>query len=164
MKLTQFLLTPVLAIAMIGCNSTPLQVAQRAEDVLTAVITVAAAETPAIPVADQAAYNNFITLAKTLDNQLATCINGVTGMTGTTAKFAACFTAFTAGLFSPTELQELRILNPATQAKVQLYATAIVTGVNVALAFFGSATATSPVIGPAPTTSQLRALRTQVGY
>jgi hypothetical protein len=154
----------LLCASLIGCNSSPLAVANRAEDVLTAVIQVASAETPAIPVSDQPAYTNFVNLAKTLDNQLSVCIAGVSGLTGQGAKFAACFTAFASGLFSPTELQQLRILNPATQNKIQLYATAVVTGLNVALAFFGSTVVSPPAIGTPPTSAQLKELRTQVGY
>lgn len=146
------LLIPMLA----GCNG--LSDAVKAENVITAVLTTAKAEVAIVPAQDRAAYTNFINLGLTLDTQLATCINNVSGLMGKSSQFASCFTVFASGLTSPAELAQLRILSPGTQAKVQLYVTSIVAGINVALAFFNSSAVAPPVIAPAPTSSEMHQL------
>lgn len=161
MKRTRLAIATLLCFSIIGCNAQ--SVALKAENVITAVVTVAKAEEPVIPAADQAIYSNFVNLAMTLDNQLAVCLNGLGSMTKSST-FANCFNTFAMGLLSPTELQQLRLLSPGTQNKTILYVTGIVAGVNVALAAFSNTQIPVPALGVAPTTAQLRDLRAQIGY
>jgi hypothetical protein len=150
----------IIALCLSGCSAQ--SVATRSEDVITAVINVAAAEVAVVPVQDQAAYSGFVNAAKTLDNQLAVCVGGL-GSMSKPAPFAACFNAFAQGLLSPAELSQLRILSPATQAKVQLYVTGILAGVNVVLALVNSSVP-PPAIGAPASAAELQQLRTQIGY
>jgi hypothetical protein len=160
-KLGVLLIVPLLLIS--GCNG--LSAAMKAENVITAVLTIAKAEVAVVPAQDQAIYTNFVNLGITLDGQLASCITSVQGLMGKSSQFAACFTAFATGLTTPAELAQLRLLSAGTQGKVQLYVVAIITGINVALAFFSSTAVSPPTIAATPTSSQdLRALRSQLGY
>lgn len=142
----------LLSFSITGCNG--LSAATKAQNVITAVITVAKAEAPVVPAQDQAAYSNFVNLAISLDGQLAKCITSVSGIMGKSGKFASCFTTFASGLTTPAELAQLRVLNPQTQQKVQLYLTSIVAGVNVALAFFSNSAVPPPVVTPTPTSAK----------
>ena len=141
-----------------GCSSNSLANAQKASNVIGAIIAVAQAETPAIPAQDQAAYTGWVTLLSTFQSQLNTCISAASTSGGKTA-FLGCFNAFASGLNSPAELAQLRILSASTQGKVQLYVVAIITGVNVALQFFGGTPATTPTVGAAPTAAELHQLQ-----
>jgi hypothetical protein len=154
-KVTSALLICVLAMAIgtSGCNS--LSDATRAQNAITAVLQIAKAELPAIPAQDQAAYTNWVNLGISLDTQLGTCITGVSGLMGKGAQFAACFTAFATGFLSPAELAQLRLLNPATQAKVQLYATAAITAVNLAIALWDGTAQPAPVVTTPPASSEM---------
>jgi hypothetical protein len=141
-------------VLLTGCNG--LQTAQRAQSAIQVALNIAAVEENLVPVQDQAIYKNFVTLGNTLNGQLGTCITNVGGIMGKGAKFASCFNTFAQGVLSPTELAQLRLLSPATQARIQLYVTAVVAGVNIAIAAFGGTPATTPVIGSAPSTSELQ--------
>ncbi len=141
------------ALFLAGC--TPGQVASRAQAAINAALQIAAVEVSVVPAADQTAYKGFVALGQSLDAQLATCISNVSGITGKAAKFLSCFNTFAQALLSPTELAQLRILSPATQAKVQLYVTAIVAGINIGIAAFGGTAVTPPAVGAAPTASEL---------
>lgn len=147
-------------LALAGCSAQ--QKALDVYNVLEGIVAVAQAEAPNIPVADQATYNSLVALAGTLDDQLHVCITA----SGTkSAKLLACFNAYAAGLASPTELAQLRILSPATQHKVQLYVTSIVAGVNVAVRFYGGSQVAVPAVAPAPATkAEMRELAQRVGY
>jgi len=151
--LLSLLLAFLLPFGLTGCTGA--QAAQRAEAAITAVLNIAAVEVAVVPVADQAAYKGFIALAQNVNGQLQTCITNVSGITGKGAKFLSCFNTFAQGLLSPTELAQLRILSPATAAKVQLYVTAIVAGVNIAVAAFGGTAVPVPAVGAAPSASEL---------
>lgn len=118
---------------MSSCNATA--TANKAEQIISAVLQTAKVEASAIPPADQAAYNNFVALGLNLDGQLKTCINNVGGIMGKGAKFASCFNTFASSLLSPQELAQLRIISTSAQQKVQLYVTAVVAGVNVIVQF-----------------------------
>lgn len=157
----RFCIVLVAALVLSGCNAA--QVAQDAYKAVEAIVAVAQVEAAAVPAQDRAAYNSFVSLAGTLSDQLNTCIN----TSGTkSAKLLVCFNAYAAGLNSPTELAQLRVLSPASQKKAQLYIVAIVAGVNVALREFGGASAqvTAPVITPAvlPATAELDQLRNEI--
>lgn len=141
-----------------ACNAST--TAEKAYSVVDAILTVAQSEVAIVPQADQAAYTNFVTLGETLNDQLHSCL---TGASNSKPKLLACFNAYAVGLSSPTELTQLRILSPATQKKVQLYLTAIVTGVNVAVAAFGGTQSAPPAITQAPTKAELRQLSIDAG-
>lgn len=156
-----FFLAVTLVFAQ-GCNG--LQEAQRVENVLAGLITLAQSEVSVVPPQDKAIFQNYIALAGTLDGQLKACISGVSGVTGQSKKFLACFNAFATGLTSPAELAQLRLLSPSAQNRVQLYVTAVITGVNVALSYFGGSAATPPTVSTTPPTSaELHDLGLRVG-
>ena len=140
-------------LSTVGCNGA--DTATRAQNAVTAALNIAAAEVSVVPAADQAAYKSFVALGQSLNAQLGTCIAGVSGITGKAGKFLSCFNTFANGLLAPAELAQLRLLNPSTQAKVQLYVTAIVVGVNIAVAAFGGSVVATPSVGPAPASSEL---------
>lgn len=145
----------LLSISMTACSASQ---ANKTEAVIEAIINVAKAETPLIPVADQAAYTNYLTLATTLDSQLGTCIVQASGIMSTSGKISACFTVFAEGLTSPQELALLRVLNANTQSKLQLYIGGIIAAVNVIVAF------TTPQIAPTPASAEeMHGLGLQVG-
>jgi hypothetical protein len=147
-------------VAVAGCNATA--DAQHFESVLNGIIQIAQAEVPALPPADGAILKQWTDLGVTLDAQLRGCIAGNTG--GKTATFLACFNSFAAGIASPAELAQLRILSPASQSKVQLYVTAAILGVNAALVAFKGTAAPVPQVGsaPAPSNAELRGLAKQL--
>jgi len=134
-----------------ACNAQ--QTALKAQAVVSATLKVAAAEETLVPTADQAAFTSWISLGNTLNGQLATCITNVSGLVGKSAKFASCFTTFASGLLSSAELAQLRLLSAGTQAKVQLYVTAIVTGIDIVVAL-----QTPAVAQTQPTPASLHAL------
>lgn len=67
MKRIEMVLFLIAVLVLPGCN--PSTVAQDASNVIGAVLTIAQAETPAIPAQDQAVYNSFLTLGQTLQVQ-----------------------------------------------------------------------------------------------
>lgn len=158
MKRIEMVLFLIAVLVLPGCN--PSTVAQDASNVIGAVLTIAQAETPAIPAQDQAVYNSFLTLGQTLQVQLSTCI---ASSGAAKSKFLACFNAFASGLTSPAELAQLRIMSAGSQSKVQLYATAIIVGINVAIKSFGGTAASTPAISGsgAPSVADLRELAVQ---
>jgi hypothetical protein len=160
-KPTAILVAALLLLLLLpvnGCNSA--SDAVKAQNAITAVIDIAKADAAVIPVADLPVYTNFVNLAITLDGQLASCNNAISGMTGTAAKYVSCFVAFGTGLTTPAELAQLRILSPATQAKVQLIATGIILALNVAIAFYnGNTVLTPPTIGAASSSTELKDIR-----
>lgn len=133
-------------VGMTGCTAST--VAQRAETSISVAVAVAQAEAPLIPVADQAGYNGFVALAVGLNTQLSACVSNASGIMGRSSKFLACFNAFAAGVASPAELAQLRLLSPSVQAKVQVYVAAIVAGVNVAVVALGGKAVASPSVSP----------------
>lgn len=163
-RITMITVVAALMLTQIGCSAAT--TAERTQSVLQAVIAVAQAETPAIPIQDQPKYTAFTNLASTLDGQLGTCITNVTGTAGTAmntkSKFLTCFNTFTSGLLTSPELAQLQISDSKTQQEVQLYVTAIVQGVNIALTFFGGSPAVTPTVGTKATAIRLNDLRIRV--
>ncbi|HEX4002326.1 MAG TPA: hypothetical protein VHX36_06730 [Candidatus Acidoferrales bacterium] len=135
-----------------GCNTTT--AAQGFANVITGILNIAKAETPALPPADAAIIAQWTTLGTTLDAQLQTCITSATAAGGKKAAFLACFNTFAAGIASPTELAQLRVLSSGSQNKVQLWVTAIILGVNAALTSFGGVAATPPQVAAQPASRQ----------
>lgn len=163
MKATKSILAvAVLFVAAFLAGCTPLEKAQGFANAISAILAVAQAEAPSVPPADQAGYNGFVTLGFSLESQLQACIvSANSGMTKG-GKFLACFNGFAAGLASPAEQAQLRLLSVGTGKKVQLYLVGIVAGVNVAVREFGGNKIQAPVVGPAPTTAEFRAFEARV--
>lgn len=142
-KLATFALT---ALLMTGCNAQ--QTAQKAAAIIGAAFAAAQQDISAVPQQDQAAYSNFVTLGQTLDHQLQACL----AASGTkSAKLLACFNGFAAGLNSPAELVQLRILSGPSQNKVQKYLDFAIAAVNIAVAAYGGSEVTAPQVQPTPT-------------
>lgn len=150
----------LVAFSMVACS--PLEKAQTAANVIAGVLAIAQAEAPSVPAADQPIYNGFVTLGLSLESQLQSCIvSANSGMTKG-GKFLACFNGFAAGLASPAEQAQLRLLSSGVGKKVQLYLVGIVAGVNVAVLQFGGNKVQAPAVAPAPSAAEIRELRTQV--
>jgi hypothetical protein len=138
----------ILLLMTVGCNATT--TARDFANVLTGVINIAKAEIPALPPADAAIVTQWTTLGTTLDGQLQNCITGATTAGGKKAAFLGCFNTFAAGIASPAELAQLRVLSAGSQSKAQLWVTAIILGVNAALTSFGGTPATTPQVAAVP--------------
>jgi dihydroorotate dehydrogenase len=150
----------LVAFVMSGCSG--YQKAVGAYTVIESVLALAQAELPNLPPADQPIAQGFISAAGNMNNQYKSCIdNAQSSKMSTKGKFVACLNLCATALNDPKELAALRFLSPTTQRKVQLYITAIQTGLNVVLANFGSpSTQPAPQVGtaPAPTKAELNDL------
>ena len=150
MNLKRIALCGLLSVCLVGVGCNAQSDATKTANVLQGLLNIAQAEEPVLPPADATILTSWVGLGNTLEGELNTCI------AATTAKGALlnCFNAFAGGLLSPAELAQLRILSPTTQAKVQLYATAVIIALNVAVTSLGGAAQPMPVIAPAPASSQ----------
>ena len=119
-------------LTLSGCSAQ--QTAQNISNVVGGILSIAQQEEQALPSADVAVMTPWVTLGISLNAQTNTCIAAAGN---TKAKLATCLTTFVGGLLSPQELAQLRILSPATQKKVQLYATAALIAINGALTQWG---------------------------
>lgn len=143
-----------------GCSG--YQNAVTVSNVLGGVLAIAQAEESQIPAQDQPAFSGFVSLGQSLHGQLNSCISSASKGVSKSGKFLACFNSFAQGLASPSELAQLRVLSPGSQSKVQLYLAGIVTGLNVAMNYFGGSQVATPTVGPAPTAAELAQLKQQV--
>ena len=152
----------LLLLVTAGCNATT--TAQDFANVITGILNVAKAEISALPPADVAIVTQWTTLGTTLDAQLQICITNATAAGGRKAAFLACFNTFAAGIASPAEFAQLRVLSAGSQSKVQLWVTAIILGVNAALTSFGGTAAATPQVAAEPASRpELIALARRVG-
>ncbi len=152
----------LLLLMTTGCNATT--TAQDFANVIAGILNIAKAEIPALPPADAAIVTQWTTLGTTLDAQLRTCITNATAAGGKKAAFLACFNTFAAGIASPAELAQLRVLSAGSQSKVQLWVTAIILGVNAALTSFGGTPAATPQVAMLPASHEdLTQLARRVG-
>ncbi len=156
-KLFAIFLALGFSVVLVGCSVQ--QTAQEINTSVLGVLNIATAEIPQLPAGDQATVAGFVALGKTLNIQASTCI---TGAGNTKANILQCFNTFLAGLLNPTELAELRILSIPAQTKVELYATAITIGINIAFTQWGKTTAPLPAIAPVPTSAELHYLSAQL--
>lgn len=160
----KLLIVPVLIAAFFvsGCNS--LATAQSFEDVINGILNVAKAEIPELPPADGAILTQWTNLGTTLAAQNQTCINAAAAGGGKNVVFLACFNAFAIGLTSPAELAQLRLLSATGQGKAELWATAIILGVNGALSAFKGTALPMPIVASVALSHRdLEALARQVG-
>jgi len=152
----------ILLLPAVGCNATT--AAQDFANVITGILNIAKAEIPALPPADGAIVAEWTTLGTTLDGQLQSCITAATTAGGKKPAFLACFNTFAAGIASPAELAQLRVLSAGSQSKVQLWVTAIILGVNAALTSFGGVPAATPTVaGVQLTHAELAQLARRLG-
>ncbi len=152
----------ILLLMTAGCNATT--TAQNFANVIAGILNIAKAEIPALPPADAATVTQWTTLGTTLDAQLQTCITSATAAGGKKAGFLACFNTFAAGIATPAELAQLRVLSAGSQSKVQLWVTAIILGVNAALTSFGGTPTATPQVAVVPASHEdLAQLARQVG-
>ena len=118
-----------------GCNA--LATAQKAHDIIGAVLTVATndiqpLESAGVLTQDEATIaSSYVALGVNLNAQYGTCI-AASG--NNKAKLVACVNAFGAGLQNPSELAQLRVLSPKAQAQVQLWASAAIIALNSVVA------------------------------
>lgn len=160
-KFGVLLIVPLLFVSsfMSGCSQAT---AQAVSNAIQGVLNVASSEEAVLPLQDQAILKHWVDLGNTLDSQLNTCI-AATGTFTKKATFLGCFNAFALGFTNPTELAQLRILSPASQGKAELWATAIIIGLNVGLDAFGGAAQPMPIITTtAPTAADLNQLKFQL--
>lgn len=146
-----------ITLTMTGCTAQ--QTAQNISNVVAGILSIAQQEEQALPPADVAVMTPWVTLGISLNAQTNTCIAAAGN---TKAKLATCLTTFVGGLLSPQELAQLRILSPATQKKVQLYATAALIAINGALTQWGQPAQPNPTIAPATSAADLRVLSAQL--
>jgi hypothetical protein len=150
------LLAIALSLSMFGmtaCNK--YSIAVGVSNGINALLQVAQAEAQEVPAQDQQTYNGFVSLGQTLHTQLNTCLTAAnSSILGKSGKFLACFNAFVQGLTSPTELAQLRVMNPATTSRVQRILTGFIIGVNVGIGTFGGTQATTPSVSAQATTPE----------
>lgn len=150
-----------LAVLLAGCNA--YQRAELVERVVGSVLAIADAEIPQFPQNEQATVSGYVSAGRALNASYGTCIDNANAATiRKSAKFLDCLGIFTKSLNDPQLLANLRVLNPASQKKAQLWLTGITLAVNEAIVWFG-APAPAPVsIGPAPTSAELREFKVRV--
>ncbi|MGH9734666.1 MAG: hypothetical protein ACRD8A_08770 [Candidatus Acidiferrales bacterium] len=134
-----------------GCSA--YQAAQRAHDVVAAVVAVAQADLPSLQAAgvfstsDATAVGNYLSLTTMLDGQYQTCINTANSATlNKKGKFVTCLDTFAQGLSDPKELAQLRVMRPGAQQQVQLWITAASIGVSSVIAALGGQAVASPQV------------------
>lgn len=156
------------AFFTVACNA--YQTAQRAHDVVAAVIAVAEADLPSLQAtgvfstSEAQAVTNYLTLATNLNGQYATCLSNANNTTlNKKSKFLSCLQTFAAGLSDPNELAALRVLNPKAQQQVQLWVTAASVGISSVIAALGGQAAPPPqVTSVQPAQSDLTAFTRRI--
>lgn len=131
-----------------GCSATT--EAQKIQSVVDGIVHIIAVDVPALPPQDASVAQPWTALLVSLDSQLDSCVANATTSGGKKATFLACFNSFAAGVENPQELAQLRIMSPASQTKVEIWATAVILAVNTALTDWGSAAQPTPVVTSAP--------------
>lgn len=138
----------LLASISAGCNAQA--TAQKAHDVIAGIVSVASSDIPLLQqdgvmsASESSIASGYVSLISTLNGEYETCL-AASG--NSKSKLSACVSAFASGLASPSELAQLRILNPKAQQKVAMWATAASIALNsVAVAIGGQS-----VAAPSPT-------------
>lgn len=153
MRVRRAALAAVVAVcfSIAGCNA--YQTAQKAHDIVGAVVAVAQADLPSLQAtgvfnaAEAAAVTNYLNLTVTLNGQYQTCITSENSATlGKKGKFVTCLDTFAQGLSDPKELAQLRVMRPGAQQQVQLWITAASIGVSSVVAALGGAPVASPQV------------------
>lgn len=164
--LSMIMFCAFLGLGLIGCSE--YKDAVGAVNVIGQIVTIAENDLPALTTTgtfnptEAISVQNYLQLVGTLNTQTGACLTAA-GTSAKAAAISACFSTFSAGLSSPTELALLRVLNPKAQAKVQLWVTAVILAVNSILGAVGSPPAVAPTItAEQPDMRDLAALRTRL--
>lgn len=135
----------------LGCNA--YQTAEKAHDIVAAVVAVAQADLPSLTqtgvfsASESAAVTGYLTLATNLNGQYATCLSNANNSTlNKKSKFVACLNTFAQGLSNPQELASLRVMTPKAQQQAQLWITAASVGVSSVIAALGGQAPPSPQV------------------
>lgn len=154
-SMTLSALCALAALFIVGCNA--YQTAQKAHDIVAAVVAVAQADLPSLTqtgvfsASESAAVTGYLNLAVNLNGQYATCLSNANNSTlNKKSKFLGCLDAFAAGLSDPKELASLRIMNPKAQQQVQLWVTAASVGVSSVIAALGGQAPAAPQVTQLP--------------
>lgn len=153
----------LVCFSVAGCNA--YSTAQKAHDIVGAVVAVAQADLPSLQATgvftstEAATVGGYLTLTTNLNGQYETCItNANAAMLGKTGKFLGCLNTFATGLADPKELAGLRVMNPKAQQQVQLWITAASIGVSSVVAALGGQSQSAPQVAEAqPDGMELRA-------
>lgn len=156
------------ALCTAACNA--YQTAERAHDVVAAVIAVGQADLPSLQAtgifstSEQATVSNYLTLAANLNGQYATCLSNANNTTlNKKTKFLSCLSTFAAGLANPRELALLRVMSPKAQQQVQLWVTAASVGVSSVIAALGGQAAAPPQVASVqPAETELKAFEGRI--
>lgn len=170
MKITKMFLPLLLAVSLSGCSN--YTKAQKAYNVVEAIISVVEADLPSLQAAgvfspaEATVVGGYANLAGHLADQYESCItNAQNTMIATSGKFLDCLNVFSAGLADPKELASLRVLNPKAQKQVQLWVTAVQVGINATIAVLGGQqTAPVAISASLPTTAELHEFGARCGY
>jgi hypothetical protein len=157
-------------VATVACNA--YQTAERAHDVVAAVIAVAQADLPSLQAtgvfsaSEGQAVTNYLTLATNLNGQYGTCLTNANNTTiNKKSKFLGCLTTFAAGLSDPKELALLRVMSPKAQQQVQLWVTAASVGISSVIAALGGQAAPAPQVAEVqPDKQSLESFAERIGY
>ena len=153
MRIRRAALAAVVAVcfSIAGCNA--FQTAQKAHDIVGAVVAVAQADLPSLQATgvfnatEAATVTNYLNLTVTLNGQYQTCITSANSATlGKKGKFVTCLDTFAQGLSDPKELAQLRVMRPGAQQQVQLWITAASIGVSSVVAALGGSPVASPQV------------------
>lgn len=163
MKVKRVALAAVVAVCfgIAGCNA--YQTAEKAHDIVGAVVAVAQADLPSLTetgvftASDSAAVTGYLNLVVNLNGQYATCLSNANDtMLNKKGKFLGCLNAFAAGLSDPKELAQLRVMSPKAQQQVQLWITAASVGVSSVVAALGGQAIPAPQVSKAVTSDEWR--------
>lgn len=153
MRIKKAALAAVVAVSFVfaGCNA--YQTAQKAHDVVAAVVAVAQADLPSLTAtgvfsaSESAAVTSYLNLTVNLNEQYQTCLaNAQNTIFDKKGKFLACLQVFAQGLSDPKELAQLRVMNPKAQQQVQLWITAASIGVSSVVAALGGQSQPAPQV------------------
>lgn len=157
LRIATLALLAISTLGITGCNKTAS--VQTALNIASQVLTLAQDDIPSLQVSgiltsgDAVAFGNWIAGAKALVTQADTCV-GASG--GTTSVIVGCVNTIGAGLLSPAEQADLRIISAKAQAKVSLYVTAFVLAVNAVAVIVNAPSAPTPTVGVAESTTPTR--------
>jgi len=144
-----------------GCNA--YSTAQKAHDIVAAVVAVAQADLPSLTqtgvfsASESATVTNYLNLAINLNAQYQICINAAeTATFSKKGKFLACLQTFAQGLSDPKELAQLRVMSPKAQQEAQLWIAAANTAISSVVAALGGQAAPAPQVSKAVTSGEWR--------
>lgn len=160
----------IFCVALTGCNA--YATAQRAHDIVGAVVAIAQADLPSLEstgvfsASEAQAVSGYLTLATNLNGQYETCVNNAQNtMLKTSGKFLACLSTFAGGLNDQKELAALRVMSPKAQEQMQLWITAASVGVSSVIAALGGQAPAAPQVAQVGSSNaEIRALAARVGY